>query len=437
VSSTCSLWSTISVDVDTTSTRTANSSLKRLEAHLRRAGTRSLLDLRLFFRTESRRPTTKQILKACELIGGRDMLARWRSLTLIKPPFILSQEQLEPLFAHPLPNLHSLSVGSGCSSGLLDILLKMIDSSSKAFRVLDQWEHTDLTPYPNILKRVEVLRYRDREKYHWPDLLKSISLMRALNEVELPGNIVPHRPEWMGSVRRATFFEVDVFSVNFFNSQKESFRNLRQLSLIRPCGFPIRQLWIKIPNLRVLEVVGDFAIISCFDTPILDDLCLISPTHIWIIVLGSGDEEVLEGLCNHPSWFPKTRHLRLETNASPAHTIEFLKKMPGLERLTIQEHPLLTLSYDLFVALKEVEEEVVHADDSPRRKMAVCPSLQDLTIKTRSTSSPHLSEWVTEVASVRRNSGQTFEGVARRDPELNQPVTTATAHDVLIALAIC
>jgi hypothetical protein len=101
VFSTCSLWSTIHVDVDTTSTRTANSSLKRLEAHLRRAGTRSLLDLRLSFRTESRRPTTKQIVRACELIGGRDMLARWRSLTLIQPPIVLSQGQLEPLFAHP------------------------------------------------------------------------------------------------------------------------------------------------------------------------------------------------------------------------------------------------------------------------------------------------------------------------------------------------
>jgi hypothetical protein len=293
----------------------------------------------------------------------------------------------------------------------------MIDTSAKAFRVLsvDHWGHTDLRPYPNILKRVEVLRYRDNGQEVWyrPTLFESLSLMRALKEVELPGNIVGHRQtqDWMQSVRRATFFRLDISSTNLFDSQKGYVRNLRRLSLIRCSGFSSHQPWIKVPNLRVLKVVGDLAVTSCFDTPILDDLCLISHTHTWTRHSAKREEEVLEGLCNHSSGVPKTRHLRLETMAPPAHTIEFLKKMPGLERLTIQEHPILALSYDLFAALKEVEEDVVHADDSPRRKMAMCPSLQDLTIKTRSTSSPHLSEWVTEVVGVRRNLGETFEGV--------------------------
>ena len=186
---TCSLWSTIPVEIDSTSIRTANSSLKRLEAHL--------LDIRLLFKPESTGDTTKQIFKPCELIGGRDMLARWRSVTLMQSPFNLTQEQLESLFAHPIPNLHSLSIGSRCTSRLPTILLKMIDTSTQVFRILSFPQQSwpmDLRVYPNLLKCTEVLRYtiNEEEFPYEPSLSESLPLMRALKEVELSGSIVAH-----------------------------------------------------------------------------------------------------------------------------------------------------------------------------------------------------------------------------------------------------
>jgi len=418
VFSTCSFWSTIHVKIDTKSARTANSSLTRLKAHLRRAGTRSLLDLHLcFFTIESRRPVTQQILKACELIGGRDMLARWRSVTLVQPPLTLTQEQLEPIFAHPLPNLHSLTVQLRCRGSLLDIVLKLIDTSAKAFRILsvDQRVKMDLRAYPNILKRVEVLRYtNNKEEYLGrPALFGSLSLMRALQVVKLPGSVVAHHQtqDWMRSVKKATFFGLDMGSTSLFDPQREYLLNLRRLSLVR-CSPPSYQpSRIKTPNLRVLKVVGDLAVTSCFDIPILDDLSLISHIRTWTRHSGKREEEVLRAICWIPSKIPRSRHLQLQTIASPARTVEFLKEMPELERLTIQEHPIVGLSYDLFAALKEVVEDVVHADGSSQRKMAVCPALQNLTIKAPSASWPHLSEWVTEVVAVRQSLGEPFEGV--------------------------
>ena len=65
---------------------------------------------------------------------------------------------------------------------------------------------------------------------------------------------------------------------------------------------------------------------------------------------------------------------RAITMASPANIIGFLKKMPELERLTIQEHSFLPFSKDLFAALKEVED-IVPAGGTSQRKMVVCPTL--------------------------------------------------------------
>lgn len=416
VFSTRTSWSTIHVEIDLNSIRTATLSRKRLEAHLRRAGTRTLLDVRVFFKSESKRTSTTQILKSCELIGGRDMLARWRSVTLVQPPSKLTPEQLA-LFAHPLPNLHSLSIEWEFSSNLLDILLKMIDASAKVFRSLSicQWTETDFGAYPNILKRVEVLRgtHNERQYAHKPALSESLSSMRALKEVELPGVIVKHslNLDWMRSVEKATFTRLDLGSTNIFDPQKEYHHNLCQLSLIHCSPSYPQQLQIKAPNLRFFKVVGDLEVASCFDTPVLDDLVLISGVRAWTRDSEKREEEVLKGLRDNPSLILKIRHLQLETMASPARTIEFLKKLSVLERLTVQEHPTRTLS-DLFAALKETED-AVHADgSSSQRKMVVCPTLHNLTVKAQSKSCPHISAWITEVVTVRRNVGETFEGVA-------------------------
>src|SRR5258706_5996153 len=423
VFSTCSLWSKVHVGAEHMCTRTVNSSLRRLEAHLRRAGTRSLLDLRLVFNSKSGdiTPTMNQFLKACKLIGGKDMLARWRSVTLIHTPSELTQEALEPLFAHPLPNLYSLSIESIPQSDiLLTILLKMIDTSAKAFRILsvDQGIPIDLRGYPNTLKRVEVLWYRGEYGYH-PALIRSLSLLQALEEVELPGCIVELRQtqDWMRSVKTATFFRLEIHSTSLFDPQKEYLLNLRQLSLIDCPPFSCRHPWVKTPNLRVLKVVGDLSVASSFDTPILDDLCLISRTPTRTRQSRKRENVTLKGLYNNSFEAPKIRHLRLETMAPTAEIIELLKKLPGLERLTIQECPSTMLSYHLFAALKEVVEDLVHADGPSQTKMAMCPTLQNLTIKDRCPSRPrprlrpHLWEWVTEVVTVRRNLGERFEGV--------------------------
>ena len=414
VLSTCSFWSTIHVEIDPTSIRTANSSLKRLEANLRRAGTRTLLDIRLLFKPEGRVDTTKQIIKACALIGGRDMLARWRSVTLIQSPVNLTKGQLESLFAHPIPNLQLLSIESKCTSSLLTILLKMIDTSAEAFRVLSfirQSYPMDLKSYPSILKCTEVLRCADDEEEYWhePSLSESLSRMQGLKEIELPGSIMEDHPsyDWMRSVEKATF-RLYYRSNDLFGRQKEYLLNLRRLSLIHCSHHFSWSPWIKIPNLRFLEVVGDLAVASCFDTAILDDLLLIS--DIRTRKSGKLEEQVLDQLCDNPSGAPKTRHLQLKTMASPVHIIGFLKRMPELERLTIQEHSYLPLSNDLFAALKEVED-VVHADGTSERKMVVCPTLQDLTVEAQSKDKPHLLKWVAEVVTVRRNLGETFEGV--------------------------
>lgn len=420
----CSLWSTINVGIDTTSAKSATSSLKRLEAHLLRSGTHSLLDLRLSFRSEHKSPTKKQVLKACKIIGGSDMLARWRSVTLIQPPSKLFQQELEPFFAHPLPNLHSLSVETEQSNGLLNILLEMIDTSAKAFRILLVNERTlsDLRAYSNTLKHVEVFRCRDDGRDHWhrPDF-EFLSFMRSLKEIELPGSIVEQfrTQEWMRSVQKATFFRLDIKLFDFqMEYQKEYLLNLCQLTLSRCSSTSSRDLRIKTPNLRVLKVVEDLAITCCFDTPILDDLCLISHRRIWINVSENREYGVLKGLYGNSFGAPKTRHLQLDTIAPVEEIIEFLKKKPELERLTILENPTVALSYDLFAALKEVVEDVIHADGPSQSKMAVCPTLQNLTIKVQPPSQfrssehqAHLSKWVTEVVTVRRNSGETFEGV--------------------------
>lgn len=459
--STCSLWSTVHVDINP---RSANLSLKRLKAHLRRAGTRHLLDVHLAFNTKLR---TNKLLNACELIGGRDMLARWRSVTLINTPVTLTQEQLEPLFAHPLPNLRSLSVESRRSdmffnviNELIDsnilfkVLLKSIDTSAKALRILSVDQHilVKFRDYPNTLRRVEVLRCSGDSSSCGP-LSEVFPLMRALNEVELPGYILEHcqTQDWLRSVETATFHELPTRSTTLFDPRKEYLLNLRQLSLIDCPRFYSQRPWIKTPNLRVLKVVGDLKFASFFDTPILDDLCLIGHEPTLTTRLGE-HEEALRYLYDNPFGAPKIRHLRLETMVPAAETIEFLKKVPWLERLTIQESPRIRLSYDLFAALKQVVEDVVHSDGPPQGemairpafqnlriprftsqsdlpewiteavavrsnpppqgKMAMCPTLQNLTIKALSAASqPDLSEWVTEVVTVRRNLGETFKGI--------------------------
>lgn len=415
----CSLWSTIDVGIDT-------KSLKRVEAHLRRSGTHSLLDLRLSFHPHKkhRTPTKKQVLKACKLIGGSDMLARWGSVTLIRPPYMLVQQELEPFFAHPLPNLHSLSVEPQNSDVLLNILLKMIDTSAKAFRILSVNEQSlsDLRAYPNTLKHVEVFRCRDngRDQFWNQPVFKCLSFMRSLKEIELPGSIVPEyeTPVWMRSVQNATFYRLDIKLFDFqMEHQKEYLLNLRQLTLSHCFSPHYRDLRIKTPNLRVLKVVEDFAVTPCFDTPILDDLCLISHRRTWTRVSEEREYGDLKGLLDLSFGAPKTRHLQLENMAPVAGIIIFLKKMPELERLTILEAPAATLSYGLFAALKEVVEDVLRADGPSQSKMALCPTLQSLTIKAQppglftSERQAQLSKWVTEVVNVRRNSGETFEGV--------------------------
>ena len=454
--STCSLWSKVHVDINTACTKSANSLLRRLKAHLRRAGTRCLLDVHLVCKFEYAKHTTKQVLKACELIGGRDMLERWRSVTLIGGPFALTQEQLEPLFAHPLPNLRSLSVESKRSNLLLDILNEMIDTSAKALRILSVDKRTlgCLIDYPNTLQRVEVLRYTDESVYHLAQL-EAFPLMRALKEVEVTGYILEHcqTPDWIRGVETATFFRLSTSPTILFDPQKDYLHNLRQLSLISCPPFYLQRPWIKTPNLRVLKVDGHLETASFFDTPILDDLCLIS--HVRTMHLGNHESVVFRDLYNSPFGAPKIRHLQLNTVATTAETIEFLKKVPWLERLTIQEFPYGSLSYDLFAALKEVAEDVVHSDGPPQGemamcptyqnltmqarftgrphlsevvteavpvrsnpppqgKMALCPTLQNLTIKTVLTTRPELSEWVTEVVTVRRNLGESFEGIVLR-----------------------
>ena len=461
--STCSLWSTVHVEIDTTCIKSANSSLRRLKAHLRHAGTRCLLDVHLVFNIADTKPSTKKVLKACELIGGRDMLARWRSVTIINAPFALTQEQLEPLFAHPVPNLRSLSVELRGSSNLFKILLKMIDTSAKALRILSVDKRTLLKfkNCPKTLKRVEVLRYREESRHsnrkpaYYRRLLEVFPLMRALKEVELPGYILENcqTQDWMRSVETATFFRLMKCQTTLFDPQKDYLLNLRQLILDSCPPFPFQRPWIKTPNLRVLKVVGDLEFASFFDTPILDDLCLIchhAPMGIkhW----GIQEKVVLKYLYNSPFGAPKIRHLRLETVAPAAETIEFLKRVPWLGRLTIEECARLRLSYDLFAALKEVAEDEVYSDSlpqgememytayqnltmrarftdrfdhddwiteavpvrsipPPQGKMAMCPTLQNLTIKALVKSRPHLSEWVTEVVAVRQNLGETFEGI--------------------------
>lgn len=410
--STCSLWSKVHVNIDRTCTKTANSSLRRLEAHLGRTGTRSLLDLRIVCNSGDIIPTKKQFLKACKLIGGRDMLARWGSVTLIHAPFEFTQEELEPIFSHPLPNLYSLSIESSLRpSTLFTILFKMIDASAKAFRILSvgQGVPIDLREFPNTLKRIKVLRYREQYSY-LPPSTRNLCLMQALEEVELPGCMLKlcHTQDWMQSVKTATFFKLEIGSTSLFDPQKEYLLNLRQLSLIDCPPFSCQHPRIKTPNLRVLKVAGDLAVTSCFDTPILDDLCLISHTPPRTFQSRKREKEVLKGLFNNPFEVPKIKHLQLEAPA--AATTELLKKLPGLERLTIQEYPSSRLTSHLFAALKEVVEDVVHADGPPQTTMAMCPTLQNLTIKPRRPR-PQLSEWVTEVVTVRRNLGETFEGV--------------------------
>jgi hypothetical protein len=421
VFSTCPLWSTINAEIDLATTRTANLSHKRLETHLRYTGTRALLDLRLSFINESRRDITKQALKTCELIGGKDMLARWRSLTLIKSPSDRIQAQMTPLFAHPLPNLHSLSIVSGWGHGFLSVLFKMIDTSAKAFRVLSvvQWILIDFRGYPNILRRVEVFQCITNAHIHpygarpRPGLLESLSLMRALKEVDLPGNILSHcqTPDWARGVEKATFSNLNIGPTGLFAPQKNYLLNLGQLSLIHcyPSSFS-PQPRVKMPNLRSLKVVGQPGVTSCFETPILDELLLISGVHISI-----REEGVLKGLWDNPFGAPKTRRLHLEAVVPPAETIELLKKMPGLESLTLQERPTFSISNDLLAALKEVED-VVQASGLPQRKMVVCPRLHNLTIKVRSNNVSNLSKWVAEVVAVRRSLGETFEGVAEHQP---------------------
>ena len=412
VFSTCSLWSKVHVNIDRTCTKMANSSLRRLEAHLRRTGTRCLLDLRIVCNSGDIILTKKQFLKACKLIGGRDMMARWGSVTFINAPFEFTQAELEPIFSHPLPNLHSLSIESVLRPSILfTILLKMVDTSAKAFRTLslDQKVPIDLGEYPNTLKRVKVLRYREEYGFHLASI-RSLCLMRALEEVELPGCIVRQcqTQEWMRSVKTATFYTLEIGSTILFDPQKEYLLNLRQLSLINCPPFSCQRPWIKTPNLRVLKVAGDLAVASCFNTPILDDLCLISHTPPWTFQSRKREKEVMRSLYNNQSEVPKIRHLRLEGPVTGI--IELLKNLPGLERLTIQEYPSNRLTHHLFAALKETVEDVVHTDGPSQTKMVTCPALQSLTIKRRRPR-PRLSEWVMGVVTVRRNLGETFEGV--------------------------
>ena len=80
----------------------------------------------------------------------------------------------------------------------------------------------------------------------------------------------------MRSVEKATFFRLNIGSTDLFGRQKEYLLNLRRLSLIHCSRFFCWRPWIKTPNLRFLEVVGDLAVASCFDTPLLDVFFLIS-----------------------------------------------------------------------------------------------------------------------------------------------------------------
>jgi hypothetical protein len=415
VLSTCSVWSTIYVKIDHTSTATANSSLRRLEAHLRRAGPCTLLDIHLRF-AESGGGIAEQDLKACELIGGRDMLARWRSATLINTPPNF-HGRLKPLFAHPLPHLQSFSIKSRSFNNHLETFLEMIDTSAKAFRMLsvDQWAPTDLGAYPNLLKRVEVLRYvllsTNDNRSDWSQTVyRSLSRMRALKEVELSGNTVAHNRthDWMQGVEIATFLRLHI-SPDLFAPQGGYLLNLRRLSLIHCTNFS-QQPRIKTPNLRFLKVVGDFSVASYFEVPILDNLSFISDIQILTRHSTKEEERVLKSLCDNPFGALKTRRLQLKVIAL-TWAIEFLKKIPGLECLTILEHPNRALSIDLFAALKEVED-VVQVDGPPQRKMVVCPNLQNLTVNIPSRRWPSISKWVAEVVTVRRNLGETFEGVA-------------------------